>query len=449
MTITGTVPPNPDAALPKQPPQSAEAKQLIEQLNQHNHELMQSFQAQVEAQGRALTDKMTPEVTAIKKQFADTAKTVADLDGVVNRLLMAQNSPDAALPDGHDPREARAWTSAANQWFRAGGSTERAARETLAEGNKFWEVASKMPGYLEGDSSALEKIQAAVSAGGLQTDFGPGAGVWARPQYEREVTRKLVEYSQIRRFARVVPIGASRYVGVIRNTSRDTIEQMQEGVTATQQTQKDRYEERPILPYTYWARPGLTSEMIEDSLIDLTSEVQQDCIIDFAVDEASNFVNGTGANEPYGYAVDSAVGGVTSNTAGTIDHEDLTDLMLSLRPFYRTGAAYSFSTTAFRLAILEVDGMNRRLWQPAQQEGLPSLLNGFRYFEATEQAAVATAAKPVFFANWNAFYRIVDRRGLRIIRDETTTPGLVILNMSRRYGGRPWLTEAGKALTVA
>lgn len=445
---TPAVPPNPDAGLPTNPPPitDPQAKAIVDKLNQENQELYATFKREVESAGTATA----AELTVIKAKFADMANVIQDLDVKLAKMQRAAGTPQADLrPHRHDPREKPEWTAACNHWFRAGGSADQDALKVLATGNKFWDIASKEKGYLDGDPKTLERIENAVSAGGLQTDFGPGAGVWARPQLETEVSRLLVEYSPIRAFARVVPVGSGRYVGVIRNANRDTIEQIQEGVEPTQQTQKDRYEERTIAVYTYWATPGLTQEMIEDSLIDLTREVTDDCVLDFAVDEATNFVNGSGANEPAGYAVDSAVGGVTSRTANTIDHHDLTDLMLSLRPFYRTGAAYSLSTTAFRLAILEEDGNGRRLWQPAQTEGLPSLLNGFRYFEATEQAAVATAAKPVFFANWQRFYRIIDRRGLRIIRNETRQRGLVILEMSRRYGGRTWLTEAGKALTVA
>lgn len=447
-----SVPPAPHIVAITQP---ADAKALVDTLNQNFQELVRTQRETYEAMG-IKPGEWSERKAAVDNTLASASETIRDLDLKVKSLQEAARQADlaAAVGDGidpEDPRETNVWSRGFDFWARGGPEAiPDEEKKTLTRGNAWQSIVVEAKHSAKLDPTWSP--QNAVSAGGLQSTFGPGAGVWVRPTYDNAITRKLIEYSPIRSFARIVPIGSSEYVGHIRGSNRDTIEQTGEyGTSAagTQQTQKDRYEERRIRAYTYQARPALSQEQIEDSVIDIESELTQDVALDFAVDEAENFTNGTGANEPFGYAVDSTVTGVSSRTAGALDHYDLTNLMLALRPFYRgPGAAYSFSTTAFAQAILEEDGNGRRLWQPSNQQGLPSLLNGFPYFEATEQAAVATAAKSVFFANWPIFYRIVDRRGLRVIRDDVTIPELVILNHSRRYGGRVWLAEAGKALTI-
>jgi HK97 family phage major capsid protein len=431
------------------------AKALADQMNQIHGEIVRQQREDLEAAGVKWSEKQDTRVTALEAKFANAVEEVTTLDTQLQALARAKSAASAAPSDGFDERDYRnspKWADAFDSWARSGAAAlPDAYNEILTQGNGFHEILERTP-MVQQKAEGFDPRNA-VTAGGLSTTWGPGAGVWARPQFENAVTRLLIEFSPIRSFARVTNISAGEFVGMLRTANRDTIEQKMEhpGAVGTQQTQLDRYEERRIRAFIYNARPGLSLETLEDSAIDIEGEVRDDVALDFAVDESSQFTTGSDANEPGGYASDSAVGGVTSRAASTLDHYDLMDLALSLRPFYRnsTQAAYAFSTTAFRLAALEEDGMGRRLWQPAMTDGTPSLLNGWRYFEATEQAAVASAAKPVFFANWREFYRIVDRVGLQITRDDITTPGLVILNMRRRYGGRTWKQEAGKALTIA
>lgn len=445
-----TTPPNPEAGIaPGSPPLSAESRAVLDAMNQSYAEMTKTHKAALEAVGADIHDKLDSRVKAAEEALKVAATAIKDQD-VKYQALQAELENRSGTPDAAEAAEDRQWVDGLDAFVRFGAQMPQKTRAYLAASNA-WSVAeqARKPGE-EPVAFEFDPV-AAVSGGGLHADFGPGAGVWARPTFERNVTKLLIEFSPIRRFARVIPIGSNRYVGVLRNANRDQIQKTQEGNVPTQETEKDRYEERPIVPHERSARPGITRVAIEDSVIPLESEIRNDAVLDFAVFEAEEFTNGSGANEPHGYAVDTAIGGVISRNPSTMDHFDLTRLSMNLRPFYRssTRAAYGLSTDALLSAMLEEDGMGRRLWQPSNKEGMPSLLNGWRFFEATEQASIVTAAKPAFFANWDLAYRIVDRRGMLIIRDEITKPGLVILNMSRRYGGRTWLTEAIKSLTIA
>ena len=443
------VPPTGDAPDPAATAPTAEAKVLINLVNQRFGELTRQHKEDLQAAGADIHNKLDPRVQAIETQHKAAAEAIKDLDVKIQQIAAARSvieSPANAMELEAD----RMWSDGLGSWVRSFFGHQMSKKHVAFMGASNAWVERELEREAGQEPEAFDP-QNAVSAGGLHADFGPGAGVWARPTFERAVTKKLVEFTALRQFARVIPISSARYVGVIRNTNRDTIEATQEGTTPTQQTQKDRYEERPIVPYEKSARPAISRVAAEDSIIPLEREIRDDAALDFAVDESSKFTNGDGGNEPHGYAADGDVTGVNSRTAGTIDHYDATNLMMNLRPFYRNSrqTAYAASTDALTTLMLEEDGFGRRLWQPSNQEGVPSLLNGWRYFEATELAAVATASKSLFFANWPLFYRIVDRRGTLIIRDELTSPGLIILNMSRRYGGRTWLVEAGRALTTA
>ena len=448
-----SVPASPDGPVitPLAIPSDPAAKILVDHLNQNFQELVRAQRAEGEARGTVLAAS-NEETNALKAQFDTAATAVAEIDAELKRLQAALMAAEVASDatenrDSKDPRNSDAWAVAYDGWMRGGGEAcSDDGRTAMARGNFYMESMEKAT-HLQLSAKDWDPMNAVV-AGGLSTNFGPGAGVWARPQYDSEITRLLVEFSPIRSFVRVTQISAAEFVGVVRTTNRDTIEQTIEGDGGTQLTQKDRYDERRIRPYTYRARPALSEEMIQDSVINLEAEVLDDVSLDFAVDESVLFTVGSGANEPLGYATDTEVGGIPTEASGTISHKDLLNLALSLRPEYRRNGAYAFSTEAFRLAILDEDGFGRRLWQPSIQEGFPSLYNGFRYFESVAQADVVASSKSVFFADWMQFYRIADRTGTRIVRDEISQPGLVILNHSRRYGGKTWKVEAGKALTT-
>lgn len=435
---------------------SAAVKGKIDELNQDFGEFVRAHKAEL-ATVEASVGKLDPRLVAIEAKFGDAADTIKAMDIEIQALQKSVRP--VAAEDGPicDPRNGSEWTAGFDSWVRNGPSAPVAAIQALDRGNHYAnrrgklkpEAVAAFDAEWEAWAQSGFDPKMAVVTGGLQSNFGPGAAVMARPHLEKEISRELVEYTPLRQFARVVNASGSPYKGVIRGTNRDTIEEPGEGAAPTQQTQDARYQEREITIHKFTASPALTTEQAEDSALDMEAELISDVILDFAVDESTKFTTGATATGPQGYAVDSAVGGVTSTTSSVLDHGDLTDLMLELRPLYRRNGVYALSTTALRSAMLEEDTFGRRLWQPSNTMGIPSLLNGYRFFESTELAAVASSAKPVFFADWMFFFRIIDRRGLRIVRNELTNPELIVINMSRRYGGRTWLTEAGKALTIA
>lgn len=451
MTDVIYAPPNPEAAkiVPIPVPTDPAAKALVDNLNQTHQELARAQKENAEAIGADLSE-MNEKTVALNASFEETAEAVANLDGELQRLRQASIARDAVgagtdSPSG-DPRDDAAWSLALDSFFRQRTEMTDEERTALGQGNRFHEIMESATAT-QRSSPDFDPV-AAVQSGGLSTLFGPGAGVWARPEYDAEITKLLVEFSPIRGFTRVTVINAAEFVGTFRTADRDTVEQVREGSPGTQQTQFNRYTERRIKPFIYKVRPALTDEQLEDAVIDLEAEVLNDVGVDFAADEASLFTIGSGANEPLGYAADDEVTGVTTENSGVISHKDLLELALSLRPFYRQNGAFAFSTDAFRAAILLEDSQGRRLWQPAVGEGLPSLYSGWPYFESVDQADIVASSKSVFFADWRQFYRIVDRRGIKITRDETTQDGIVILTHSRRFGGRTWKTEAGRALTT-
>ena len=74
-------------------------------------------------------------------------------------------------------------------------------------------------------------------------------------------------------------------------------------------------------------------------------------------------------------------------------------------------------------------------WQPGLQAGEPDRIMGYAFDECNDLQAIADGAVPLIFGDINKAYQIVDRTGVRTIRDNITKPGFVIFNTNRRVGG--------------
>jgi HK97 family phage major capsid protein len=74
---------------------------------------------------------------------------------------------------------------------------------------------------------------------------------------------------------------------------------------------------------------------------------------------------------------------------------------------------------------------------------------GFGITEAEDMPAVAANAFPLAFGDFREGYLIADRVGMRITRDEITTPGFVKFYVRKRVGGKLRNTQSIKLLKVA
>ena len=452
---------------PGQLPLSAEGKELVTQIEAKYGELRSAYDDKLKAaegasaEARAndkkevlakieglMNEVIGLEVKLGRMRGAEIAAHVQgrsknpDEDGAVAALGWPSDPRDRAIahirvqPD--DPRESRDWVNSFNAYMRV-------SREALPEEHRK---------VIEAGNRFARKTLDPQNT--LSSDFGPGGGTWIAPTIERAITRRLVEFNQIRNEARVVTAGGPYYEGIIRTTRRDTIKGGGEReLFADPATEERRYEKVKIPVNDLRVRPALTQNMIDDSTMDLAAELREDLSLDFAVQEAAWFTTGNGLggddNGAIGYAFSTVYPEVNSGIADDLDHGSITKLALDLRPFYRNSAraSYCLGTDALTKLMLEEDQIGRRIWQPSAQDGVPSRLNGFRWWEGIGLDDVEAGAHPVFFGDFFLAYRIVDRAGMRVVRDDVTKPPLVIFNMWKRVGGGPWLEEALRRLKIA
>jgi HK97 family phage major capsid protein len=198
-----------------------------------------------------------------------------------------------------------------------------------------------------------------------------------------------------------------------------------------------------------YAMPAATATLLEDAAVNIDDWIADEVRDAFAEQESAAFVNGDGINKPrgfldypkvangswswgnVGYVVSGAAGAFASSNPG----DALVDLVYAVRSGYRANAHFVMNraTQAEIRKLKSADGSY--LWQPAARAGeAPSLL-GFPVAEAEDMPDIGTNAMAIAFGDFARGYLIVDRIGLRVLRDPYSAKPYVLFYTTKRVGG--------------
>ena len=209
-----------------------------------------------------------------------------------------------------------------------------------------------------------------------------------------------------------------------------------------------------------YAMPAATAALLEDSVVDLDAWIASEIETAFAEQEGAAFVNGDGNNKPRGFlsyqqVEDSSwnwgkVGYLATGNDGALPEEDpadiLIDLVYALKAGYRQNASWVMNrkTQAALRKIKDKDG--NYLWQPPATPGSRAMLMGFPVVEAEDMPDIASDATPVAFGDFRRGYLVVDRTGVRVLRDPYSSKPYVLFYTTKRVGGGVQNFEAIKLL---
>lgn len=284
----------------------------------------------------------------------------------------------------------------------------------------------------------------------MSTDSLADGGVFSLPNFEMGVIKGIRELSPVRQVARIRNISSGdSWHGTVRDT---TISSQNAGEReSVTDTGTPTYKEVRIQAHERAASPGLTHQQIEDSNIDIVSEVMRDAQEEFAVQEGTQFINGSGVDEAEGILTNTDIASTDSGSNTLFDFDDLMDLQSSLKQGYMGTFLFSRQTRGFIRKLK--DANNQYLWSPNVAAGAPNSILGDPYLLATDLASPSAGAYsandvPVLYGDFARGYYIVDRLGLTVLRDPYRNRPFIEIYMRRRYGGQVVLPEAIKKLTT-
>ena len=95
------------------------------------------------------------------------------------------------------------------------------------------------------------------------------------------------------------------------------------------------------------------------------------------------------------------------------------------------------------------DGEGNYLWQPNNEAGEPARLMGYPVTEAEDMPDIASDSHSVAFGDFRRGYLIVDRVGVRVLRDPYSAKPYVLFYTTKRVGGGVQDYDAFKFLKFA
>jgi len=294
-----------------------------------------------------------------------------------------------------------------------------------------------------GAAGRLDRLEAKSLSVGTAAD----GGYVAPAELERAVTMRLAQISPIRAIAgnRQVsssvfnkpysPVGAT--VGWVAETG------------ARAQTTTQTLQQLAFPTMELYAMPAATQALLDDAAIDVEAWIAEEVQQAFAEQEGAAFVTGDGVSKPKGFMAYGRVensswawgslGYVATGVAGGLPtanpSDKLVDLVYALKAGHRQNATWVMNRkTQGEIRKLK-DAQGHYLWQPPAVAGSPATLMNFPVVEAEDMPAIATDACPIAFGDFRRGYLVVDRLGVRVLRDPYSAKPYVLFYTTKRVGG--------------
>ncbi len=313
------------------------------------------------------------------------------------------------------------------------------------------------------DKEYTESFNAHMRKGDVQAALNKGVaeeGGYLTPvEWDRTITDKLRDESPMRQLARVQPTskaGWSKLFNMGGTASGWVGETDARPETATPVLASLGFGHGEI-----YAQPAATQQLLDDSEINIEAWLAEEVQAEFAEQEGAAFISGDGVKKPAGiltYVTGGvnaakhpfgAIKAVNSGAAADISSDAALDLIYGLPKKYRQNAQFlTNNLTIAKLRKLK-DGDGNYLWQPSAQAGQPATFHGYGLAEDENMPDVAANSLPMLFGDFKRGYLIIDRMGVRVLRDPYTKKPYVLFYTTKRVGGGVQNPECLRALKVA
>lgn len=295
----------------------------------------------------------------------------------------------------------------------------------------------------QGESSGLRLMETKAMSIGSNAD----GGYLVPAQLEQEIGQRLAAISPIRAISSVREISGNVYKKPFMTAGPAT---GWVGETDTRaQTTSPTLDALSFPAMELYAMPAATATLLDDSAVNIDEWIASEVELTFAVQEGAAFVNGDGSNKPRGFLNTTAVangswtwgnlGYVASGSAGAFPSSNpsdvLVDTIYALKAGYRQNGAFVMNRKTQAAIRKFKDTTGAYLWQPPAQAGGRASLMTFPLVEAEDMPDIAANSLSIAFGDFRRGYLIVDRLGVRVLRDPYSAKPYVLFYTTKRVGG--------------
>lgn len=307
------------------------------------------------------------------------------------------------------------------------------------------------------------EIRKALSVG-IEAD----GGYWVVPVMSNRIITRLFETSPIRSIASVLTISSDAV-----EFPTDTNSAVSGGWVGEKQTRPEtatpEVGEARIPVHEQYAMPKATQKLLDDASFPVETWLADKIADIFMRTENAAFVTGDGVSKPRGfldYGSDAttdndedrnwgilqyvATGDATGFDTGNDPGDEFIDVLHKLKPQFRANTVWVMN----RATVAEVrkfkDGQGNYLWSAGDvQRGNPEQLLGHRIVMAEDMPDAGADTFPVAVGDFRQAYQIVDRQGVRTLRDPYTDKPFVLYYTTKRVGADLLNFDAIKLLKCA
>ena len=391
-----------------------EIKAVPENLDAAFDDFMEAFEAFKDVNDRRLDEierKLTADVVT-RDKMDRINRAMDEQKKALDQLVLKKARPALGRPDGPSP-EATEHKAAFDAYIR------------------------------RGDEAGLRELEAKAFSAGTGAD----GGYLVPPETDTEIGRRLSVVSPIRSLATVRQVSGAVLkkpfspAGLTAGWVAETASRPQ---TATPQLSELSFPTMEL-----YAMPAATQALLDDAAVDIETWISGEVDIVFAEQEGTAFTTGDGTNKPKGFlayttAAESAwtwgkIGYIVTGVSGALPASNpsdvLIDLVYALKAGYRANARFVLNrrTQAAIRKLKDADG--NYLWQPAAVAGGEASLLGFPVSEAEDMPDIGANALALAFGDFRRGYLVVDRVGVRVLRDPYSAKPYVLFYTTKRVGG--------------
>lgn len=310
------------------------------------------------------------------------------------------------------------------------------------------DVREKITEYIRTGKAALrdeinEKL--AVYGKTLNLSVAEEGGIFYSVTHDTDIMPLVQEISPLRQICNVINVSGSEYSGLMQTAEIDSgwVGELED----REETDSPTYAEHRIPVHEVYAQPAATTKMLEDTEYDIEGDLNRQFAVAFAKAENAKFISGNGVKAPRGmlsYATSTtptgrqllhvATGG-SGDWASSDPHLKLLGAPELLAAEYRANSRWLMSRARKAEIMKFVDGNKLPIWQPSFQAGTPATIGGFPVTDCEDMPAKAANSLSVAFGDFRRGYKIINRRGLVLLRDPYTKKGWVKFYATARVGG--------------
>lgn len=291
----------------------------------------------------------------------------------------------------------------------------------------------------------------------LSVGSDPDGGYLVTPDVTGRMVKKVYETSPIRQLASVQSITTDSLEGMEDLGEAGCGYAGEHGTSGDATTPQLGKWKIPV--FIIDTEPKATQQLLDDAAVDVEGWLAGKVAGKFGRFENREFVTGA-ANKILGFAAGYTMAaddgtGVSWGTigyVGTGSNSDITsadkihDLVGALKVDYLPNAKFTTRRTVVTKLRKLKDTTNQYIWQPSLVLGVPETLVGHPLVRCEDMPALANGSKSLAFGDFEQGYQVVDRQGMRVLRDPYTAKPYVKFYTTKRTGGGVINFEAIKLL---